>query len=75
MGIEITYTVKKSDAIKMLDYVGVSCYDSDSNELISCYLYDFKDSPLLEQDHPFENYKVVDNDYVFQDHDKIKPEW
>ncbi len=68
MGIESTKIVKKSDAIDMLSHRNVTVYSNDCNERLSDLLYD-------NSENIFENYQVVDDDYVLGEFDKFKTCW
>lgn len=56
MGIEGTYTVKRSDAIDMLKEKGCTVYENDCLERLATMLYEHRESI-------FENYDVVEDDY------------
>ncbi len=68
MGIESTKIVKKSDAVSMLKEKYVTVYDNDCIERLSDLLYE-------HSGNIFENYQVVDDDYILGQFDKFKTYW
>jgi hypothetical protein len=66
MSIESTFTVKRSNAIKMLlEKIGG---DRVTNENLAELLYEYRDSV-------FENYIVVDDDFKEDEYDHMKSSW
>lgn len=72
MGIETTKTVRRSNAIKMLQEkdkdFSKSILNISGNEILSKYLYTYSSNI-------FENYIVVNDDYKIQSHDIEKTDW
>ena len=68
MGIESTMTVKRADAIAMLEQKGCTVYKDDCTERLADMLYEHRESI-------FENYDVVENDHNGDEWERWKTCW
>jgi len=68
MGIESTMTVKRSDAIAMLEQKRVEVFKNDCQERLAALLYEHRESI-------FENYNVVEDDFVGDEWERWKLYW
>ncbi len=68
MGIESTMTVKRSDAIAMLEQKRVEVFKNDFQERLEALLYEHRESI-------FENYNVVEDDFVGDEWERWKSYW
>lgn len=68
MSIESTMTVRRSDAISMLESKGQQVHEKDCCERLSDMLYECRETI-------FENYWVVEDDYEGDEFEKYKEWW